>query len=425
MPLLVEVDERMNTRRLYRAPPAARDNGGTGAIVIGAPPIGLAIVRSLGRSGVPVCVLRGGDHRVAATSRFSCFSAAWPSGDEGRQVECLVELATKRNLRRWTLYPTDDETAAFLGRQYDLLSELFLVASPPWSVLRWAYDKRMTYGLAADLGVAFPTTYYPRTRDDVARLDCTFPVILKPAAKPRKNRFTEAKAWRAEDRDSLKRGYEEACTLVPPDLVMVQELIPGGGETQFSYAALCEDGRPLAVLVARRTRQYPTDFGRASSFVETVDERAIEEPARRLLEALRLTGIVEIEFKRDPRDGTHKLLDINARAWAWQALGAPAGVDFPYLLWRLLHGDRTPPLRASMAVRWIRPAADIPAALAEIAAGRLTLTAYLRSLHRPLVSAIFAWDDPLPAILEAPFFAPIMYRRLLGGRTDAERRSRR
>jgi predicted ATP-grasp superfamily ATP-dependent carboligase len=52
---------------------------------------------------------------------------------------------------------------------------------------------------------------------------------------------------------------------------MVQELIPGNGETQVSFAALCDDGRPLAWLTARRMRQYPVDFGRFNTCVETVD----------------------------------------------------------------------------------------------------------------------------------------------------------
>jgi D-aspartate ligase len=415
----------VNWPRTNGARSAVRDGGRTGAVVIGAPLIGLSIVRSLGRSGIPVCVLRDENHTVAAASRFSCFNSPWPSGDDAQRVDYLVGLAGEHNLRGWTLYPTDDEIAAFLARQHEVLSELFLIASPPWHVLHRAYDKRMTYRLAADVGVAFPTTFYPRTHDELAQIDCRFPVILKPAAKPEQNRFTYAKAWLAEDMDSLQLGYGEACTLVPPELVMVQELIPGGGETQFSYAALCENGRPLAVLVARRTRQYPTDFGRASSLVETVEEPAIEEPARRLLEALRLTGIAEIEFKLDPRDGTHKLLDINARAWAWIALGARAGVDFPYLQWRVLHGVPTPPLRASTAVRWIRPATDVPAALTEIAGGRLTPAGYLRSLQRPFVLAVFARDDPLPAILEVPFPASVMYRRLTGWRPDGRRRSKR
>jgi D-aspartate ligase len=171
-------------------------------------------------------------------------------------------------------------------------------------------------------------------------------------------------------------GYEEARRLVPPDTVMVQELIPGAGESQFSYAALSDAGRPRAVLIARRTRQHPPDFGRASSFVETVDESALEGPSQQLLRALDLTGIVELEFKRDPRDGQHKLLDINARAWAWQELGRRAGVDFPYLLWKLLHDEPTPPVRARTSVRWMRPTTDVRAAAHELREGRLTPRQY-------------------------------------------------
>jgi len=399
--------------------------GRPGAIVIGGAPVGLAIVRSLGRNGIPVCVLREGDNFVATTSRFSSFSLSWPNREDDRQVDYLLDLATTRGLEGWTLYPTSDETGALLGRYHEQLSRHFVVASPPWSVFRWAYDKRLTYRLAEDVGVAFPQTYYPRSREEVARLDCTFPVILKPAVKPQENLFTHAKAWPAADREALVAGYEQARRFVAPNTVMVQELIPGGGETQFSYAALSDAGHPRAVLIARRTRQYPPDFGRASSFVESVDESAIEEPSQRLLRVLNLTGLVELEFKRDPRDGEHKLLDINARAWAWQELGRRAGVDFPYLFWKLLHDEATPPVRARTSVRWMRPTTDVRAAAHEVREGRLTPRQYLRSLRPPLVFALFARDDPVPAISELPLFSYVLYKRFLRLRSYAPSRSRK
>ena len=108
---------------------------------------------------------------------------------------------------------------------------------------------------------------------------------------------------------------------------MIQELIPGSGRDgdgeQLSYAALCRRGAPLAqVVAARRTRQYPPDFGRASTFVETIEEPEVEEMSRRLLGHLGFDGLVEVEFKRDPRDGELKLLDINPRVWGWHTLCA-------------------------------------------------------------------------------------------------------
>jgi len=417
--------ERIPARRSKTRLGSRRGDARTGAIVIGGAPVGLAIVRSLGGNGIPVCVLREGDNFVATTSRFCSFSLSWPNGDDDRQIDYLADLATTRGLEGWTVYPTGDETAALLGRYHEQLSQHFVVASPPWSVFRWAYDKRLTYRLAADVGVAFPRTYYPRSRDEVARLDCTFPVILKPTVKPQENVFTHAKAWPAADRATLVAGYEQARRFVAPNTVMVQELIPGGGEAQFSYAALSDAGRPRAVLIARRTRQHPPDFGRSSSFVETVDESALEEPSQQLLRALKLTGIVELEFKRDPRDGQHKLLDINARAWAWQELGRRAGVDFPYLLWKLLHDEATPPVRARTSVRWMRPTTDVRAAAHELREGRLTPRQYLKSLRRPLAFAVFARDDPVPAILELPLFSSVLYRRYRRLRKHAPSRSRK
>ena len=233
----------------------------TGAVVIGSDYRGLGIVRSLGRRGIPVWVLSDG-HLLAAVSRYAQHQLPWPvDHGEQRRLEYLLALGRRHALRGWTLFPTGDETAAFLARQYTRLSGQFRLTTCPWEVLRWAYDKRLSYQLADELGLPVPWTAYPTSEDEVAGLDCPWPVILKPAIKTTSNPFTVAKAWRVNDRRALLARYAEARVLVASPLIMVQELIPGGGETQFSYAALCQDGRVIAHIVARRTRQYPMDFG--------------------------------------------------------------------------------------------------------------------------------------------------------------------
>ena len=252
---------------------------------------------------------------------------------------------------------------------------------------------------------------FPAGAADLARADGRFPVIVKPAFKATLNRLTVDKAWRADDPAELRARYEEACGLVDPAIVMVQQLVPGDGAAQLSYAALCSDGAVLASLVARRARQYPMDFGRASSYVETIDDPGVERDARRLLGTSGLTGIVEVEFKRDPRTGENLLLDVNPRAWGWQSLCGRAGVDFPWLLWRMASGEAVPPARAAPGVRWVRMTTDVLAAAGEVRAGRLSPGAYLRSLRRPLEFAVFARDDPLPSV-----FGPLVTARLVAGR---------
>src|SRR5260370_7026225 len=124
--------------------------------------------------------------------------------------------------------------------------------------------------------------------------------------------------------------------MMDPKLLLIQEVVPGWGEAQFSFAALCKDGSPLASVVARRTRQFPMDFGRFSTYVETIEEPRVVEPALRLLAATRITGLVEEEFKRDPRNNQFLLLDVNPRVWGWHTLSRRAGVVVPSPLWRFV-----------------------------------------------------------------------------------------
>lgn len=380
---------------------------GPGAIVLGGDRRGLGIVRSLGRRGVPVWVLTDGQW-LAATSRYARRSLRLPASQH-EQLALLMEIGA--DLTGWTLFPTDDEGAALLARHHDALAERFRLTVPPWRVLRWAYDKRLTHELADALGIDQPETHFPASRAALAALAPSFPAILKPAFKPSENAFTHAKAWRVENRDELVAGYDQACRHVPADAILVQELIPGGGEMQYSVGALCHAGDVLALVVARRIRQYPVEFGRSSSFVETIEQPEVEEAAIDLLGAMGYSGLAEVEFKRDPRDGRFKLLEVNPRTWGWQTVAARAGVDFPHLAWRLARGESVRPARARPGVGWVHLVADLPAALGEMCRGRLSPVGYLRSLCRPFEPALLAGDDPLPAAVELPLLFQRAWRR--------------
>ena len=377
----------------------------TGALVIGGILNGLSIARSLGRRGVPVWVTTPPNIKLASCSRYTLRTLHWPEEDCEAQVAYLLELAERYQLDQWVLFPTSDESAALLSKFHAELSRRFRVSTPNWNVLRWAYDKRLTYRLAAEERVDYPSTILPGTEADLEGVSFPFPAVLKPATHASINRFTTEKAWPAANREELLARYREARDLIPPDLILVQERIPGGGEAQFSYAALCCDGQPIASLTARRTRQYPIDFGYSSSFVETLDVPEIVAPSRRLLAAIRYTGLVEVEYKRDARDGRYKLLDINPRLWTWSPLGGRAGVDFPYLLWQMMVGRPVPEQTGRTGVRWIRMCTDVPAAIHEMLRGRMSLGTYLRSLRGPVKFALMAADDPLPGLLDLPLFA--------------------
>ena len=64
-----------------------------------------------------------------------------------------------------------------------------------------------------------------------------------------------------------------------------------------------KDGGGVASMVARRRRQHPPEFGRASTFVETTDLPLLETFSERFLRAIGYYGLVEVEYKLDRRDG--------------------------------------------------------------------------------------------------------------------------
>jgi hypothetical protein len=66
-----------------------------------------------------------------------------------------------------------------------------------------------------------------------------------------------------------------------------------------------EDRKEQAVasMTVRRRRQHPPDFGRASTFVETIDLPVLASLSERFLREIDYYGLVEIEYKLDCRDG--------------------------------------------------------------------------------------------------------------------------
>jgi predicted ATP-grasp superfamily ATP-dependent carboligase len=383
-----------------------------GAVVIGGDYQGLGIVRSLGRMGVPVCVIDD-EHSISRFSRYATHAVRVPDlRQEEPTIETLLRIGRSLNLQGWVLFPTRDEIVAALARHRSTLFEIFRVPVPAWDTVRWMLDKRYTYQLAQQLNIPFPKTWSPITEETLDTIDTPFPLVLKPAIKEHFFYATKAKAWRVNSRAELHLLFRRASQLAGSSEVLIQDLIPGDGRQQFSYCAFFKDGRAIGSMVTRRRRQHPHDFGRASTFVETIDLPALEALSNRFLRSINYYGLVEVEFKLDPRDGQFKLLDINARTWGYHALGSHAGVDFPSLLYRDQLSSPVETCRGRPGVSWVRLLTDVPTGLIDVAAGRLRFRDFCQSLRSYHIEAVFNSEDPVPGLVE---FALIPYLTMKRG----------
>jgi D-aspartate ligase len=375
--------------------------GRAGALLLGSDFKALGAVRSLARRGIPTALVDN-DPRSAWYSRYPLGQHLWTDRmDSPRIVDFLVRLSTDRGYLGWMLFPMQDDAVELVSHFTSELGRSFRLTTPEWSVLQRVQDKRFAHEMADRVGVSRPRTFYPANADDLLRLDVEYPAIIKPSLSMPMQRALHCKALVVHDQAELAAMYRLAADSVPAELIMVQELIPGDGRTQFSVAAFCERGEMVAGMAARRTRQFPYDFGMSSSFVETVDRPDLLQQASRLLRDAGLSGMVEVEFKHDARDGSDKLLDINVRPWGWHQLCIAAGLDFPYLQYCLTMKEPLPPVAPTNGYAWRRMLTDVPAAMQEIRAGVTSPALYLRSyLRRRTVRSVWDLRDPLPALVD-------------------------
>ena len=386
-------------------------HGKIGAVVIGGDHPGLAVARSLGRRGIPVIILED-QLSISKFSRFVTRVVRVPDLlDEQKTVDSVMEVGRKYELKGWVLFPTRDEHVAAFSIHRDRLSEIFRVTTPAWETVRWAWDKNNTWKMAEKLGIPTPRTWNVSRADELPALYPRLPLAVKPAVKEKFFYATGAKAWRAETPEQLQKLFDRASGEIKVNDIMLQEIIPGDGNCQLSYCAFFKDGKAHSTLLAKRLRQHPREFGRAASYVETVDLPEIVELSERLLRAMNFYGIVEVEFKHDPRDGQNKLLDINARAWGFHGLGYAAGVDFPYILFADQLGQEVEPHHAKAGMGWMRLVTDVTIAASDLAHGYLSLGAYVTSLRRTRTESVFSASDPLPFFAELALLPYIILKK--------------
>ena len=202
-----------------------------------------------------------------------------------------------------------------------------------------AFDKACTLALAESLGLAIPITYSRPSADGLSDfvVNRSFPLVVKPrrsvswycGANGGGVQLTRGFANSPAELESMCDDFLSKSGEFP----LVQEYVHG---EEASVQFLCEGGSVLAASANRRLRSaHPT--GGPGALKETVplSYGGMAPLARRLVEALRWSGPIMVEFKIDHATGIPKLMETNGRFWGSLPLAVLAGTDFPYLYYRL------------------------------------------------------------------------------------------
>ena len=379
----------------------------------------IGIARDLGRRGVPVLIMdctRTG-HKVP--SRYAAkILGPDPHHDEAGFLDALQGVGAQLP-QKAVLFPAGDDYVVPVARAAERLGAGFLLPFAGGEVMARANDKWQQIEGAHRAGVDVPQCVYLRSARDLDNLNgqVAFPAILKPAVPQAGRRHLGAKLVPVGGPALLSAAYEMARVCGP---LLLQEYIPGADE-DFYYLGSYLDAhsQPLAVFTGRRLRQYPRGQG-STRIAESVWMPEVADAGLRLLQELQYHGISHVEFKRDPRDGYFKLMEINTRHYGTHSLAAACGVDLSATAYADALGRPRTAARQREGVRWLHGSADVVASARELLHGELSAREWLGQLRGVRLDGKFLFDDPLPGMADA-WHVGARGARLLAARAGAGR----
>lgn len=388
------------------------------AIVMGASVNGLSFARSLGRRGIRVVLLDSQKLIGFRTKYARCVLLPSARKNPEAWVDWLSDFARELD-GPVPVFATSDEHNVFLAEHGSRLKGPFRYLVPDLLTMNQIVNKRLQYGVAVDVGVPIPKTFYPESVEALDELlpDMTFPCILKPyRAHIGRAKISNKKVLKVESADELRDAFEVLWDSGAD--FMVQEIIPGTDRDLFGYLAFWdENGKEVRWLTKQKLRQNPPLFG-DGSLQRTVEAPEVARLSRLLLKAFRYQGCVGVEFKHDARDGTFRLMEVNPRTVSGNQLAISAGVDFPwiayqYLMGREVEGSADDSFRTGVV--YCNEEWDFKAFLALRKQGDLTLFEWWKSFRSAEARAIGARDDlgPMLAVLGRFFRAGLrrLFRR--------------
>ncbi|MER7579253.1 ATP-grasp domain-containing protein [Kitasatospora sp. NPDC097691] len=305
-------------------------------------PVG--VVRSLGRAGVPVHAMVEDRLTPTAVSRYLTRAFVRPTTGRERpeRLVSLVRDVGRAIDRPCIALPTDDEAAVLLAEHADELAPYFTLPPVAAGLPRRLADKGALHAICLEHGIPAPATVAPRDHDELlaAVRTCGYPMVLKNLQP-----FTRL-SRPVVSHSTIVRDEQELLAACPPNgrlSVLAQEyLAQERSEDWITHLCCGPGGEPLAVFTGRKLRSYPPTGGFTTRAV-SLPNPELADLAAGLCRALGYSGIADLDWRLDLRDGKYKLLDFNPRTGAQFRLFETAdGVDVVRALHLSLTGRPVP-----------------------------------------------------------------------------------
>jgi len=351
----------------------------------------LPVLMSLHKQGVPITAAAPQRLSMGLFSRYPRrrLICPNPNAEPERYIE-WVEQTVKGGQYPVTI--VCGETATWLMAQaHERLAPYTQLPLVDVSRFYLCRDKSKTMKEAERLGIPIPKTYYPDDVgiDVVASVIPAYPVVLKPCISNGARGISYPKS--AEELVSQYRKTREQYAGC-----IVQEFIPHTGMQYKAEVLLDAKQNILASGVYDKPRFYPPTGG-SSTLNSTVDRPDILALGVRFLQGIGWYGMGDCDFIMDPRDNTPKLMEVNPRFTRSIKILVCAGLDFPYMLYRLALGAPIEPQREYRKGLYLRYFLSDCVWFLRSPDRFRAKPSFFWFFGRNLHDEIFSWADPAPS----------------------------
>jgi predicted ATP-grasp superfamily ATP-dependent carboligase len=324
-------------------------------------PIGLTVVRELGRHGVKVHGIARNNRGVGLYSRWLEKGYVQPKQFDGL-LNLLDRIAREHGARYFMTVSMNTGIALRQAVDAGRLGSLLPLLAP-LAMLELVNDKLAVCRIAAGLGIATPTSWEPGLAELEQGIPAgiTFPCILKwrdpdsVGQRLAEHGLPVLKVEYADDAAMLLQALKRYRSF--GQFPLVQSYCPGNGLGQM---LLMHKGVAVLRFQHRRIAEWPPAGG-ASTVCESVgpeQHQALMAQSEALLKAIGWEGPAMVEYRYEPETQRAVLMEINGRFWGSLPLAYYAGAPFAWGTYCALGLGSSPafgPYRAGLQCRYMIP----------------------------------------------------------------------
>lgn len=382
-----------------------------GVVVIEGHIQGLSNTRALGEAGIPVYVVDSNDC-IAHYSRYCLKFFKCPDFNNDLFADFLLDLALKEGLKNWLLLPSNDHAVVTISQNTEKLNPYYKIITPPYEILKNIINKAELLKIAESLNISIPNTFFFSKHTDFSKKELPYPLLTKGVNGLSFYRTFRKKVFVSNNKTELEKNLKIISIKIPVEDTFTQEIIPPGADVKtVSFTAFCVEGEIKTYWTGEKIREHPFQFGTAT-FCRSLMVEEIYDPSARLIKTLGYSGICEIEYLKDPRDNTFRLIEINPRTWLWVGLAKAAGVNYVKIIYDYINKHYIDyPQNYDTGIRWSNRFTDLAYSLPAVIMGKIKLPELLKSYRGKMVYAIYDKTDLKPVLFYLLFLINFLRKR--------------